>query len=279
MSAHDFRIHIMRAFFAPRKRGKMNKKESNHKIAHEVLIFLICLALMLFITRIWALLFLVILGIFIAALRLLFKKAEKVEIITPIIVHEEPQRDTEKDILRRAFGLIQRRITEDVVSLHPSARWQWLLADSMGRIERDEPVAIILNGAGGYRKANVRIHNLVYIGLSFEMAPVAEVQHVLPAGNIQPVIDAVLDDDSIEIAAHEEPLNYEFLAFEWVEARLPELNERANETIGRGQNTLLISSSELPHRDSWDEICKQLTANEFAGAVAHEDGILITLQQ
>jgi len=147
----------------------MKDKEFKKNLAYEVIIFLGLMALLMFITRIWAILFLIILGIFIAALRLLFKRTEKVEIIEPTVEAAPlPKPETEKDILRRAYGLIQQRITEELGSLHPSARWQWQTSNAMARIEKDEPVAIILNGAGGYRKALVNVHNLAFKGLVFE---------------------------------------------------------------------------------------------------------------
>jgi len=50
----------------------MNQKEYKRRMAYEALILLLLLALLLFITRLWPILLLVILGIFIATLRLLF---------------------------------------------------------------------------------------------------------------------------------------------------------------------------------------------------------------
>ena len=50
----------------------MNKKEFKRHLAYEALVILGVLALLLFICRLWPILLLVILGIFIAALRLLF---------------------------------------------------------------------------------------------------------------------------------------------------------------------------------------------------------------
>ena len=264
----------------------MINKEFKYRLAYEVLIFLGLMALLLFITRIWALLLLVILGILIAALRLLFKRSEKVEASAALIVYAEPKPETEKDILRRAFGVIQRRITEDVESLHPTARWQWYTPGAIGRIERDEPVAVILSGAGGYHRAIVRIHNLAYKGLLFETAQDASVQLALPTGGMTPITEILPEepDDSedtedIETDDQEESVNYAYLAFEWVDAKLLDLNERANEAIGRGQKTLLIPETELPHQDGWPDICKQLIASDFADAVPHADGILISLQQ
>lgn len=267
----------------------MKDKEFKKNLAYEVIIFLGLMALLMFITRIWAILFLIILGIFIAALRLLFKRTEKVEIIEPAARPAPlPKPETEKDILRRAYGLIQQRITEEIDSLHPSARWQWLTPNAMASIEKDEPVAIILNGAGGYRKALVNIHNLVFKGLVFETAQadnpdiIQQNEVPLPDTDKEETFDSGHDpEEDNKDSDPEEPetVNYEYLAFEWVDAHLLLLNDRVNEAIGQGQNTLLIPESELPVKDSWQDICRQLINSDFADAVANGNGILVSSQQ
>lgn len=267
----------------------MKNKDYKKDIAYEVIIFLCLMALLIVITRIWAILFLIILGIFIAALRLLFKRTEKVEIIEPAPEPALPSKpETEKDILRRAYGLVQQRITEEVGSLHPSARWQWLTPNAMVSMEKDEPVTIVLNGAGGYRKALVNIHNLAFKGLVFETLPTDNPD--VAQQNEEPVPDT--DEAETFDSGHDpeeknedstpeepEPVNYEYLAFEWADAHLLILNDRVNEAIGQGQNTLLIPAGELPTKDSWQAICQQLINSDFADAVANDDGILVSLQQ
>lgn len=63
----------------------MQNKEFKRHIAYEVLTILGTLALLLFVCRLWPILLLVILGIFIAAMRLLFLSARKVENIPPLL--------------------------------------------------------------------------------------------------------------------------------------------------------------------------------------------------
>lgn len=267
----------------------MKGSEFKHRLAYEIIIFLGLMALVLFITRIWAILFLIILGIFIAVLVLLFRRTEKVEIIEPIAKPETPSRsETEKDILRLAYSLIQRRITEDVESLHPSARWQWLTPNAMASIERDEPVVIILNGAAGYRRASVQVHNLTFKGLAYETV---QAESTLDIGdNVAPSLE--LDDEDGELESvcttesdidpptdEPETVNYEYLAFEWVDAHLLLLNNRSNEAIAHHENTLLIPENELPVKESWQDICQQLIANDFADAVVADDGIRVSLMQ
>ena len=248
----------------------MRNKRLKNNIVSEVIIFLMTLALILLITRIWAILFLVILGIFIAALRLLFLSTQTVEIIEPVTQPPPYMPETETEILRLAFSLIQKRITQEVKALYPAAQWHWLTPNAMVRIEKDEPVRIILSGAGGYQKASVSVHNLAFQGLVFEVA--------LPES-----VDAIQQHDPEEDSTHDsdtpETICYEYLAFEWTDAHLLRLNARANEELGQGKTTLLIPECELPVKDSWQAICTQLIKNDFADATVRDDGILISLQQ
>ena len=62
----------------------MKDKDFKRRIAYEVLIILGMLALLLFICRLWPILLLVILGIFVAALRLLFLSQRQVEVMHPL---------------------------------------------------------------------------------------------------------------------------------------------------------------------------------------------------
>lgn len=61
----------------------MTKKEWQRHMAYEALVILGMLALLLFVCRLWPILLLVILGIFAAALRLVFLSSPKVQPIQP----------------------------------------------------------------------------------------------------------------------------------------------------------------------------------------------------
>ena len=245
----------------------MFNKEFKEKAASELLIFLGLLALALLITRMWPLLLLVVIGILITALWRRKARARKAEIMQPAIIPSQPESESERDILRRAFGLIQRRVTEEVERLHPSARWQWLTPNAMATIGKDEPVSIILNGAGGYRKAVVSVRNLVFTGLVFETAANPLASRPDP------------DDDDPETDGSDTAVNYEYLAFEWADAHLLRLNERGNEALAQGQNTFLIPADELPERDGWSDLCRLLTAGDFAEATVIDGGIRVRLRQ
>ena len=261
-----------------RKHRVEKKRDQKQKIAYEVLIFLCLLGLFVLITRVWVLVLFVVLGIFIAALRLLFLRFTEVEIIemSPIPVLD-PKPETEKDLLRRAYALIEKRITEDVLALHPSARWYWLNANAISSIERDDPVTIILNNAGGYKKALVQIHNLVFKGLVYETVENTATESKKPDAP-DPVSGDTESQDS-ESQDSDEQTNYELLAFEWVDSHLLELNNRGNEAIGSGQSVLVIFEDELPIIESWRDICKELIQNGFHDAVPNDTGIIVSLQQ
>ena len=101
----------------------MNNKDRKRHIAYEALVILGLLAMLNFICRLWPILLLVILGIFIAALRLLFLSSRKVEAIEPMPLPSAPVREpTEQDVQALAYAVILRRITELVLSEFPEGK-------------------------------------------------------------------------------------------------------------------------------------------------------------
>lgn len=262
-------------------------KEHKRKIAYEVLIFLGVLGILTLVTRMWPILLLIILGIFVAALRLLFLSATRVEPIEPLMLPAPPGRpETEKDLLRRAYGLIEQRITNELVALHSSARWHWLNPNAMASLERGEALHIILKGSGGHRKASVQVRNLMFVGLAYEtVQPTTPSSQQNPATDpdtgidIKPEHEPDADAEDFDAPEESESVNYGYLAFEWVDTHLLSLNTLSNEAIGKGQRTLLIPKEDLPSIESWQDICKQLIQNDFYDAVTNEDGIRVSLQQ
>ena len=83
-------------------------------------------ALLTYITRLWPILLLIILGIFVAALRLLFLSSQKVEPVRPLLTLPPPhQPPTEKDLQSAAYTIVQCRITQILSAKFPEARWVW----------------------------------------------------------------------------------------------------------------------------------------------------------
>ena len=259
------------------ERGKKMGKGKKDQIAFEALVILLALAVLTFITSLWPILLLIILGIFIAALRLLFQALRKQKApipAEPAYTPESPRRpSTERDVVALAFGVLVRRVNEEVIERYPDARWVWSEPDAMDRFGQGLPLTILLNRAGGFRKASVLTQNLRFINFTFET-----VKADAPNG---PPPEPDMDDGHIDDECPESdvPVDYTLIAFEWVEARLLELNNRSNDAIADGQKTLLIPASELPHPDSWPEVCAELTRNGFDGAVVREDGVEVTLPQ
>lgn len=257
----------------------MTDKEKKRQLAYEALVIMGMLAFLTFICRLWPILLLIILGIFIAAIRLLFLSSKKVEVLTiPPIQDEIKKPPTEYDVRILAYSVILRRITELVTGRYPEARWVWENPNAMQLIELGEDVYILLNRAGGYRRAKVTIQNLQVVGFEFQKLP-------LPGPILEePLMEKTREDkdefseDTTEEDA-KQPENYELLAFEWVEANIFDLNERCNEAIGKGQTELILNKEQLPISESWPDICKELRRSELSDVECSAEGIIIKLMQ
>ena len=253
----------------------MTNKERKRRMAHEALVILGMLALLTFICRLWPILLLIILGIFIAAIRLLFLSSQNVEAVEIMPIPQQPQREpSETDVRDFAYAVILRRVTELVTDEYPDARWVWENPKAQKCIEQGENVFILLNRAGGYRRAKVRLHNLQVIGLEFQQTSQTDA--------VQTAVDEV-DASDTAITAEESTVpqkeNYELLAFEWVEAYIMALNERCNEAIGQGKSELLLTADELPVAESWKDICAELRRAELIDVECTAEGIKINLTQ
>lgn len=58
-----------------------------------------------------------------------------------------------------------------------------------------------------------------------------------------------------------------------------ELNKRCNEAIGEGMTEIILTSEELPVKESWPAICKQLMENGLDDVKCIPQGIKINLTQ
>jgi hypothetical protein len=143
----------------------------------------------------------------------------------------------------------------------------------MGRFAESLPLTILLNRAGGFRRAVVKTHNLQFCGLVYETAGTGRPD--------EPPPETDMDGDTgcEDVTDPEEPVDYALIAFQWVEGNLLGLNNRCNDAIAENRTTLLIPARDLPHPDSWAEICDELTRNGFAEADATADGITVSLPQ
>ena len=239
------------------------KKDWKRHIAFEVLVILVMLTVLMYLCRLWPIIFLLIIGIFITALRLLFLSPKRVEVVEPLPLPAlpEPKEPTEKDVRDIAYSVILRRITQLVHQRYPQARWIWESSNIRQLIENGEDVFILLNRAGGYRRAKVTISNLQVKDFIFVGTDTSETDE-------EP--DIFEPDDDV-------PENYELLAFEWVEAHIIDINNRCNEAIGEGKNSVLIPADELPVKESWLDVCRQLEKVEIENSECIPEGIRINL--
>ena len=239
-------------------------------IVREVLLLMASLALIVLMCRLWPLLLLMIIGLFVAMIVLLFRATADPKPVEPKpipVTPKEPARiPTQNDVFTLAYSVILRRVTELVREKYPQARWIWESSNARALIENGDDVYILLNRAGGYNRAKVTIVNLQVTDIVFGT----------------PEIDDVTDDadaDDLDDTDEELPENYELIAFEWVEAHIMNLNARCNEALGEGKDTVLITADELPVKESWIDVCKQLQKNEIENLECVPEGIQIKLTQ
>lgn len=256
----------------------MTKKEWQRHMAYEALVILGMLALLLFVCRLWPILLLVILGIFAAALRLVFLCSPKVQPIQP----EQPASTAQQAVTNReaenaedaqSFGELQTRITRWVRQEYPEARWVWKYPDAKARFQRGEDVAILLNRAGGYREAVIHLQGKRLFEIQYLCAPAEKLQLEEPASPQE-------EQPSMKEAASQpepsQPEDYSLAAFEWVESHLEELNTLCNECIAQKQDFLLLTGGDLPEPAAWPALCQELLRN---GLSCHmeEEGIRIQI--
>ena len=67
------------------------------------------------------------------------------------------------------------------------------------------------------------------------------------------------EPEETELPEENEKESYQLIAFEWAEAHIFELNTRCNEAIGQNLTELLIYADELPAKESWEDICDELS--------------------
>ena len=249
----------------------MKNKEWKKHVAFEALVLLAVVLVLTFVCRLWPLILLAIVGIIIAALRLLFLPSNKVEVVKPMLALPAPKEEpNERDVRDMAYAVIMNRITLMVTGSFPDARWIWAEPEARRRIENGEDVYILLNRAGGYRKAKVRIDNL-------------QVQEIIYSFDSQDEPEEIpedpVEDGSDSSDTNDQPENFELIAYEWVETHIIELNERCNEAIGEGKNVVILTAEELPDPKSWEAICAELIRAELTDVVCGPEGIIINLTQ
>lgn len=206
------------------------------------------------------------------------KRGRENEAVQPQL--PEPVKEpAEKEVMDLAYAVILRRVTERVLSRYPDARWVWEAPDARWLIETEGEAYILLNRAGGYRRARVILKNLQVKGIDFcplKLEPEAGQEPETIQG-----LEAEDEPEAEEALERQEPQkeNYELLAFEWAEAHGLELNERCNEAIGQGLDEMILEEGELPVYESWPDLCRELVRLGFQEVHCIPEGIWIDLRQ
>lgn len=217
-----------------------------------------------FVCRFWPMvIFLVIYGLAVIARALVKSRRAKSTQLVPVMPTEPipAPTPTQRDLENLAFSMICRKITELVAWDYPSARWVWEFPSAQKLIMEGHEVYILLNRAGGYRRAQVLYQNLQVTGLKYEGITVAPTEPPAPP--------AAQPDET-------EPDNYSLLAFQWVDAHLSDLSSRCDEARKNGLDHLLVPETELPVAQSWQDICTELARAGYRTQVLAE-GIKITI--
>lgn len=240
-----------------------NKKEH---LINDIFVVIMLLAALLTIIRLWPLLLLLLIGLIAYALWVLFRVSRQLVKTEPTPLSMLSAPVTEQSMLASAFGLLQRRISEEVTAKYPNARWVWSMPDAFNHFAAGQDLIILLNGAGGYRKATVQIKNFQFVGLLYHIILTPDIQREqAESGTSNP-------------PAESESVDYGLLSFEWVEANMQHLNTLSNETVAAGQDEFRIPAEELPHGDSWPMLCTELIRNGFSAAKPMADGIHVKIK-
>ena len=223
--------------------------------------------LLAFILRMWPILLLMLIGVFFYALWMLFHMdpAPQQPVQAPLLALPPPA--SEESVLNTAFSVLQRRITEQVLLRYPNARWVWGVADARERFVHGGELSILLNRAGGYRRAVVQVNNLQFCGLQY---PTAE-QPQQPASEPE-------TEPSEEPEQEPETVDYGLLGLSGWRQISRRSTPSAMRWIGSGKDSFRIPASQLPHGDSWPPICKELLRNGFFAAEPLADGIQVQIK-
>lgn len=240
---------------------------------HDVRSIAMMLLALVFTCRLWPILLLMMLGVFYYAIWALIHIDRQPAVMVPAPPLALPAPVSEQDVVNTAFGLLQRRITESLTAEYPQGKWVWSQPGACERFAAGAPLTILLADAGGYHSASVITQSLKFCGLQYHPRPGVPVK----PGAV-PDAEAQTDDTGHDGSNEAESTDYGLLAFEWVDANLPRLNQLANEAVAQDLDVFHIPSAELPHGDSWCAICDELVQNGFRSAKALADGIQVEIK-
>ncbi len=242
-------------------RNNRNKKG----ILYDVFIILGITFVLSWMCRLWpVILLLIFVALGIGFYKLVRKYSKTIDEATYVEPEMEDLTDVEVD---DSYSMIVGRISAIVQDQYPNAKWVWEKANTRELIKANEDVFILLNQAGGYRKARVQVRDYQVEDVEFlSVKPKEEPQ------------ENAANTDVETVESGDGKKNYELLAYEWVADRIMLLNERCNEAIGRGDKELILTEEELPQeKDSWADICRELERAELKNVELISQGIKIKL--
>lgn len=245
----------------------MKHKEQLGQMTADIFILYGALLLLSFICRIWPVILLAILGLFAVMIRMLFlslSNKNNYEEADIIISDDSIQQTTytKGELELAVFHDFEDQVTEFVLSHWKDATWVFEKSDVHNRIFTGGDVYILLNNAGGYRRARVIYQGLKVYGLKY--------------GDVHDYTDMGEAPDDIGVA--EIPIvNYSMIAFEWCDAHLSEINAQCEKAFEKDLKEVLIPVEELPVPESFEDICKEILRRLDREAQIMTDGILIIL--
>ena len=190
----------------------MRNRISKNELAHGAFVFLGWILLLSLVSRVWIVFFISLAITLFLIIKSKLKKSE--DNTTSISVIESPETRCEEDW----FAVILKQINEQVKNAYPDAKWVWRNPNARKSIEAGEEVMICLNKAAGYKFAKVIISDLTVQGLDFT---------VNVKGNISDETETE-DEELSRIPRGEDNVNYDLLAYEWVQDNILLLIQEAN---------------------------------------------------
>lgn len=229
------------------KGKQMNHEELKRRILYESILLLGVLLLFSFLCRLWPIILVILITIFILFFWYVILSYKKDRVNTQPVVLKKTNIVIDKEAFR--YDRIQKQITSFICSEYPQAKWIWENPQAKNDIQNDNPVYILLNKAGGYRRAKIIIENYQVIRIDFSNGK------------------SIVSEEQL-------------LALRWIENNVIELNKRCNESIQYGQSaTLLLNLSELPPKTCWTYLCDELKKYGLKQIHCLETGIEIILTQ
>ncbi len=233
--------------------------------AGELCVFLTLLLLVILVLRFWIFLIPILSVILIVKMRKR-RQDKRVSPSNQTETFEETEDTTDKDW----YVDLIREITRRVQNEFPEAKWVWGQPNTKKSVIDEREVYIYLNRAGGYRRGRVIIQDLRLFDIEFTVAE----SRLLPREEEEELLNISTGET---INRGEDRQNYELLAYDWVQSNIMRLNENCNEALGRGEMESIIPIEELPIKESWIHICKELVREGIKGGECIPEGIKIKL--